>query len=530
MKSQNLTCARLMVRCTGLAAIAVLFCSTAVGSAAQNDLLEELTACRAALGDDVEKSELRFARRDGEWQLVSLEASSCDHVDVIPLEDCKAIESLQLGLWHNPDVTPTRSGIAMIATFPKLRELSIDAKDLVNNIDLENTKFASVERLGLWGSRSSVERVLARLSAFPHLAELTIAAAVTNESLADLHKCQTLRSLSIFSSEITDDAMAEIAKLLELRSLDVSWCNQISERGIRKLASLMELNELRLGEVDEDLIAAMKLLPALESLVCYFIGEQADLRGLNHLRSWKLSEDVWPDKPPFRVFLPPSVEQIFCNYRVLPVFDDAKVSHVQVVKVQGFYNHKDSVVSWTRDLPNLRQLTVEHGSDADLEDIATMGNLRSISLTGQYCRYRVEAFAKLKGLKQLEVLDANGGSRMIDSGVLQNFGNLVRLSLDNLQLSESDLEPILKLKNLRSIHFRLSDEIGADPIRVIQKLADLENLEELSLLGNLTDEGLMHLLALKKLRRLDLQRSTGFSDAGLARLMTEMPSLQEVIK
>ncbi len=529
MKSQNLTCARLEVRGTWLAAIAVLFCSTAVGSAAQNDPLEILTACRAALGDDAEKADVRFARQNGEWQLVSLHASSCAHVDLGPFEDWKAIESLQLGLWNNPDDTPTRSGIAAIATFPKLRELSIEAKDLVDNIDLENTQFASLEKLGLSGSRSSVERVLARLSAFPQLADLTIAAAVTNESLADLHKCQSLRSLSIFSREITDDAMAEIAKLLELRSLDVSWCNQISERGIRKLASLMELNELRLGEVDEDLIAAMKLLPALESLVCYFIGEQADLRGLNQLRSWKLSEDVWPDKPPFRVFLPASVEQIFCNYRVLPVFDDARVSQVQVVEVQGYYDTEDSIVSWARNLPSLRQLTVVSASDADVEDIAAMENLRSLSLIGPCIHFSDKAFAKLKGLKQLEVLDTDRVLKSQDFTVIEDFGNLTRMSL-YCDFATSDLEPIMKLRKLRSIRLWLTKEFSHDLKSVIQKLAELENLEEISLYGHPTDEELMHLLALKKLRRLVLQHSSGFSDAGLARLMTEMPSLQEVIK
>ena len=56
----------------------------------------------------------------------------------------------------------------------------------------------------------------------------------------------------------------------------------------------------------------------------------------------------------------------------------------------------------------------------------------------------------------------------------------------------------------------------------------LSDLVELNLGNVVTDREFKSLAELKKLRRLDLTKSAGFTDAGLATLMSKSPKLQSL--
>lgn len=188
-------------------------------------------------------------------------------------------------------------------------------------------------------------------------------------------------------------------------------------------------------------------------------------------------------------------------------------------------------MSWLLKLPNLRHLTLSRAIGADVEEIAGLENLRSLVLKSECSIYRDDSFLKLKRLSQLEVLESES-PLITEKGlaVLENFANLERLSIHLTESSLAGLENILTLKRLRSIHLWLPPELRDDLDGMFKKLAALENLEEISIPGRVTDEGLKNLHSLKKLRRLDLSRNSGYTDVGLANLMSTMPSLQEVIK
>jgi hypothetical protein len=64
-------------------------------------------------------------------------------------------------------------------------------------------------------------------------------------------------------------------------------------------------------------------------------------------------------------------------------------------------------------------------------------------------------------------------------------------------------------------------------------LGAMSELEELSITtpgGRVTDKGLKSLAGLKKLRRLDLGKTGGYSDEALASLMRDLPDLEEVVR
>ena len=498
-----------------------------------DDPLELLANCHAALGENESDAGLRLERRNGEWNLIAIDLSNSRHnVDLKPFESFSAIETLQIQLRRDRGIEPTVVGIAAIEKLRKLRELVVNAEYLANGIDLENTKFDSIESLRLGGDPAATGLVLTRLSAFPRLKTLAIYPSVTDESFANIRKSQSIQSITIWTTKLTDSALTEIATLQDLRLLDISSNNHVTEVGIQKLLPLRKLSELAFLEVNDKMTAALAALPALETLTCMFEGEQGDLRGLQRVCSWKTSDEfLQVSNPPVRILLPSRIFRISCSDEHIPMFDDAQVPQVQVVQVFSNFTRENSALSWIRNLPNLRHLTIQTASGADVEEITALENLQSLALTGPCCRYSDDGFVKLKGLKQLKTLESESGL-VTEKGlvVLENFQKLERLSINALESSIAGLEPILKLKKLRSIHLRLSGQLRDDLSDVFKKLANLENLEEISIPGRVTDEGLKHLTSLPKLRRLDLSGNTGYTDAGLARLMTEMPSLQEVIK
>jgi hypothetical protein len=66
---------------------------------------------------------------------------------------------------------------------------------------------------------------------------------------------------------------------------------------------------------------------------------------------------------------------------------------------------------------------------------------------------------------------------------------------------------------------------------VVDVLQELNHFEDLSIHSAvINDAGLVSVIKLKNLRRLDLTECFGFSDEGLAKLMDESPSLQTVIR
>ena len=123
----------------------------------------------------------------------------------------------------------------------------------------------------------------------------------------------------------------------------------------------------------------------------------------------------------------------------------------------------------------------------------------------------------LAGLRQLECLTfQNSGLAGAGAAVLPTLTGLRRLELAGApRLTTHGLEGVWLLKGLRSLKLDLSGEFLEDSAdRVLTHIKSLTKLEELSLQGRVTDEGLRSLANVRSLRRIDLGSCNGYTDAG----------------
>ena len=81
------------------------------------------------------------------------------------------------------------------------------------------------------------------------------------------------------------------------------------------------------------------------------------------------------------------------------------------------------------------------------------------------------------------------------------------------------------LKQLRVLKLRAS-VVGSPLDDVLDDVRSLKQIEVVAPGGGITDIGLLHLSALKKLRVLDLSGSKGFTDEALSRLVESLPNLR----
>jgi hypothetical protein len=173
---------------------------------------------------------------------------------------------------------------------------------------------------------------------------------------------------------------------------------------------------------------------------------------------------------------------------------------------------------------DVKQLTLSRGSDADLETIARLSNVRALCLErgkfsdagfaqlrnharlqqlmcmfSDFSEVTDQGVSELKGLTEMEFL-ALGGSRVTDAGLvhLKGLVHLTSLSLSQTQITDAGLEHLNELPNLERLF--LNDT-------------------------HITDEGLKHLIKHKKLRRLDLN-NTLITDPELMKLQAILPNCE----
>lgn len=98
--------------------------------------------------------------------------------------------------------------------------------------------------------------------------------------LASLHSLPTLRRLSLRVENLTDKDISHVSKCHKLRELDLLWVNNVTSRGLQKLAHLRLIQQLNLTNcktlTDETLqviLPNMKFLKALSLAHCQLIGD-----------------------------------------------------------------------------------------------------------------------------------------------------------------------------------------------------------------------------------------------------------------
>ena len=107
--------------------------------------------------------------------------------------------------------------------------------------------------------------------------------ALTREAIETLSKFNSLESLSLWGTTVTDDDISQFAGLTNLRTIDLSFTNVTGET-LRTLSSISKLVSVRLEgcEVEDEHLAALSEIPQLAML--YLGRTKVTDAGVKHIR------------------------------------------------------------------------------------------------------------------------------------------------------------------------------------------------------------------------------------------------------
>ena len=149
-------------------------------------------------------------------------------------------------------------------------------------------------------------------------------------------------------------------------------------------------------------------------------------------------------------------------------------------------------------------------SDKTLAAIEHLPHLREVYMI--FCPIRGDGLVHLVGLKRIEKLDLFA-TRIDDKAIehVVKLPSLRYLDIRSIGVNEKGL--------VANNHGQISD----DGIKLIAN--HLPNLESLLFCGTVTDEGLLHLAKLKKLKHIEVG-SPNVTPNGIKRLQSAMPGLE----
>ena len=491
-----------------------------------------LADCRNAFGGR-HSAECQLTRIHGEWELTKLQLWYAQPFKITSLKQFDQIRVLLFRSGGDYDKGRTPLDAAILSSLPNLRELTVDAADLTDGLEGDHGSFDSVELLRVVGYHAELNLAMRELSAFPNLRSLAV----------------SLNPYWAYVSEeptpLGADWPAQVSALQKLSSLTIDTHLHSPVTEIRALAGLHELRSLTLGMIDisAEFTDALNSLPALESLKCDLPFEPPNFSKLQRLKAFNIPVESFLDyydlKKP--LVLPSSLRQAGITFELVPSFVDGSnppknaLPDLEAVTVSCYSGRsldhpKEQIadLSWLKTLCGLRSLTLHQPGVLELKQIVDLVNLRALEVSSLPASMTDEAILELRQLtvlEELKIKDFELSPRCL--AVLENMPNLIRLSLD-FPLSADTMEPILNLKNLRAIEICVSTHSDDNGDGIIQKLSGLQDLEEVNVVGRIGDESLRALSTLPRLRKVDLRRTIGYTDDGLARLMTSSSSLQEI--
>ncbi|BFH69809.1 hypothetical protein J27TS7_58020 [Paenibacillus dendritiformis] len=302
--------------------------------------------------------------------------------------------------------------------------------------------------------------------------------------------------------------------LYQLKSLSISE---------ESISYLIESEDKEPDDAEASALLSMPL-PRKFSDQPWATGELALFWGLRSLQ-WDVSANLLDER-----LLPalPDMKQLRLAYgfRQNPLAW-ASLSGVEELSLQGSGLESLEGIG---QLPKLRKLELERTKVDNLEPLAALGGLESLTLRRNDLITSVEEVSQFSGLRELTLegeelfmLQPLAKLTQLEALALHRTGTkdisfavqlpaLTSLTLDdNSKLS--NLAPLARLTRLTHL------ELDAGPSDTLDVLAKLTNLESLKLRGMHDLSPLTHL---KKLRSLELRRSSGTSDlrplAGLAQL------------
>jgi hypothetical protein len=535
-----------------------------------DDAADALAQWRRAFTSQAKIVQGTFERRNGVWQVVEFGLSS-EHITDVDLERLATLKAVEgLGLDGTRQITA--HGLRQIEQLRHLRQLAIYWQ--LNAMDLPAiAAIPHLEDLNL-STYGHETRQYEGLASLTHLRQLNLAGiGLDDSSIQYLKSLVALQELNLARNEqLTDKGLAYLQGLRDLQALDLSETDKISDAGLKKLTNLANLKTLKLGYgkgITDNGITHLKDLQNLRFLDVSRIGPvgvnaigdlpllehvsigafvPGDAKpGLSPLRSLRWLEIGHVEgKNPGQVDLPINLQRLHLLNSTAPRLNLQSATNIENVKIwfnRSFSDHKPQNLTWLGSIPELRELTLAGWVQSDVMAVAELSQLRTLNLEGQQCVSAIgdkgmRALGRLQNLESLRIVDwYDGGNETMEEvnaglDALTNLKNLQRLKLQGFsKVTSRSLASIRELKQLRVLNLSLyGGQLDASLDDTLTRMKGLTELEELSLSFyrplRLTDDGLKSLADLKKLRRLDLGTTSGYSDDALASLMRALPNLQ----
>jgi Leucine-rich repeat (LRR) protein len=435
-----------------------------------------------------------------------------------PVEGLSGLGSLDLyATWRKPDRDPTTTSVA----FRKLAGLHLG-------------------RFGFHQALSSDE--IRDVCSLQDLEELELGdLAVTSlgeGDLAIIRNLPKLRCLKLPSFDATQPAWRCITQVRGLRRLDAGY-TEVDDTDVPRFSELQHLRSLRIGVIGPNALSVLADLPELEELdiLRFSAGTTKPDFSIARRVTWLRIGAVSGERAR-NIALPKGLQRLDVDYGTIPQLDlrsAGEVGHIQVDLAREYrYRNVNTNLDHLSACRKLKELDLQDPTASDVKAVASITSLSDLALVHQdECSTTgddgVRHVAALKNLKSLIIQDFQSGDGAIDAGmdILLDFPNLRRLELAGLPgMSEKRLDAVLVMKDLRSLKLNLTSRPKMDSL--LAKMDALTKLEELSVGGTVSDDGLASLASLKSLRVLDLTRAEGYSTKSLASLMSSLPGLHEV--
>lgn len=189
------------------------------------------------------------------------------------------------------------------------------------------------------------------------------------------------------------------------------------------------------------------------------------------------------------------------------------------------YKLTDEGMRHLADLPNLEwlELGCKEVTDSGLLHLGSLTKLRHLELGRPMTKVTGAAFRQLPWARNLKYLNIRNFSESMIDHIVATMPELSDLYIVSCPLGDADLEKLSALPSLKSLNIsgtKVSDQ-------GLAYLPRMKLLEDLVLYGcsGITDEGLQHLLSMKQLKNIWLQR-TRVTPAGSEALKAAIPGIK----
>ena len=367
-------------------------------------------------------------------------------------------------------------------------ELMVGQKCIKNLPLLSTLGPNDIDRISITGYDRPISRpdqtVMPHLSGLRGLKELELTFAdISGEGLKYIKGLTSLKLLTVQSSNLCNEDLAYLSELRSLETLTL-MARKADDAGLQHLTNLKSLKELFISpNFQGPGLVYLSQLPKLSSLILFGSKEvRNDLIHLKHIQSLRKLE-------------------IYYEYRPITnaeLTDISQIQQLEELNIKGQPKVSENVLTCLETMPALKRFDIDGFEITD---------------------------ARLKRLKKLKNLDALKSVRVGDEGLacLTTFAGLKSLSCGLRDgVTEAGVSKLGELRSLEKLGIS-GDKILTD--EVMQQIAKLANLKDLSFDGDITNDGLGELTKLKNLTALAIgPNCKKVTMAGLNRL-SEIPTL-----